>query len=166
MFSGLISRFNGVISFQIQESTFWGWTTNGSPLHASLSHPGEKLDVAAAHHFPSGLSVTFVRLRVPVRQENRSWPGRRMWLIALAAVLQCVSGYDVDVKKLEGMARARVEVRSFLHPMTSRDGLFRVYSNHICMGAKLSEGMHLFFPHIICQCCAHARGLLKEIEHL
>lgn len=35
-----------------------------------------------------------------------------MWLIALAALLQCASAYDVDVKKLEGLAKARVEVQS------------------------------------------------------
>uniref|UniRef100_A0A3Q0QQN5 Selenoprotein M n=1 Tax=Amphilophus citrinellus TaxID=61819 RepID=A0A3Q0QQN5_AMPCI len=32
-----------------------------------------------------------------------------MWLIALASLLHCASAYDVDVKKLDGLARARVE---------------------------------------------------------
>lgn len=36
--------------------------------------------------------------------------GERMWLIMLAGLLQCVSAYDIDLKKLDGLARARVEV--------------------------------------------------------
>lgn len=31
-------------------------------------------------------------------------------VVLLAALIHCVSAYDVDVKKLEGLARARVEV--------------------------------------------------------
>uniref|UniRef100_A0A665W6B7 Selenoprotein M n=1 Tax=Echeneis naucrates TaxID=173247 RepID=A0A665W6B7_ECHNA len=33
-----------------------------------------------------------------------------MWLILLAGLLQCASTYDVDLKKLEGLAKARVEL--------------------------------------------------------
>lgn len=33
-----------------------------------------------------------------------------MWLIVLASVLYCASAYDVDLKKLDGLAKARVEV--------------------------------------------------------
>uniref|UniRef100_A0A3Q1FYU1 Selenoprotein M n=1 Tax=Acanthochromis polyacanthus TaxID=80966 RepID=A0A3Q1FYU1_9TELE len=32
-----------------------------------------------------------------------------MWLIVLAGFLQCASAYDVDLKKLDGLAKARVE---------------------------------------------------------
>ncbi|KAG7223506.1 hypothetical protein INR49_015499 [Caranx melampygus] len=32
-----------------------------------------------------------------------------MWLVLLAGLLHCASAYDVDLKKLEGLARARVE---------------------------------------------------------
>jgi len=32
-----------------------------------------------------------------------------MWLIVLASLLHCASAYDVDLKKLEGLAKARVE---------------------------------------------------------
>lgn len=32
-----------------------------------------------------------------------------MWLIVLASLLQCASAYDVDLKKLDGLAKARVE---------------------------------------------------------
>lgn len=32
-----------------------------------------------------------------------------MWLIVLASLFHCASAYDVDLKKLEGLARARVE---------------------------------------------------------
>lgn len=34
-----------------------------------------------------------------------------MWLLVLAGVLHCASAYDVDMKKLEGLAKARVEVK-------------------------------------------------------
>uniref|UniRef100_A0A3Q1I9T3 Selenoprotein M n=1 Tax=Anabas testudineus TaxID=64144 RepID=A0A3Q1I9T3_ANATE len=40
----------------------------------------------------------------------RSEPEDTMWLIVLAAFLQCASAYDVDPEKLDGLARARVEV--------------------------------------------------------
>lgn len=33
-------------------------------------------------------------------------------VVLLAALIHCVSAYDVDVKKLEGLAKARVEVES------------------------------------------------------
>lgn len=33
-------------------------------------------------------------------------------VVLLAALIHCASAYDVDVKKLEGLARARVEVES------------------------------------------------------
>ncbi|KAK5871499.1 hypothetical protein PBY51_004380 [Eleginops maclovinus] len=33
-----------------------------------------------------------------------------MWLIVLAGLLHCASAYDVDLKKLDGLAKARVEV--------------------------------------------------------
>ncbi|KAF7669628.1 hypothetical protein LDENG_00166720 [Lucifuga dentata] len=33
-----------------------------------------------------------------------------MWLIFLVSLLQCVSAYDVDVKKVAGLARGRVEL--------------------------------------------------------
>lgn len=33
-----------------------------------------------------------------------------MWLIVLASFLHCVSSYQVDLQKLDGLARARVEV--------------------------------------------------------
>ncbi|KAK2902085.1 hypothetical protein Q8A73_011831 [Channa argus] len=32
-----------------------------------------------------------------------------MWLIGLVTLLHCASAYDVDVKKLDGLAKARVE---------------------------------------------------------
>lgn len=32
-----------------------------------------------------------------------------MWLVVLASLLQFASAYDVDLKKLDGLARARVE---------------------------------------------------------
>lgn len=32
-----------------------------------------------------------------------------MWLIVLASLLHCASAYDVDPKKLDGLAKARVE---------------------------------------------------------
>jgi len=32
-----------------------------------------------------------------------------MWLIVLAGLLNCASAYDVDLKKLEGLAKAKVE---------------------------------------------------------
>lgn len=38
-------------------------------------------------------------------------PGQIMWLIALASLLHCASAYDVDLNKLDGLAKARVEVR-------------------------------------------------------
>ena len=34
-----------------------------------------------------------------------------MWLIVLASFLHCASAYDVDLKKLDGLAKARVEVQ-------------------------------------------------------
>lgn len=34
-----------------------------------------------------------------------------MWLIVLASFLHCASGYDVDLQKLDGLAKARVEVQ-------------------------------------------------------
>uniref|UniRef100_A0A3Q3JFF4 Selenoprotein M n=1 Tax=Monopterus albus TaxID=43700 RepID=A0A3Q3JFF4_MONAL len=37
-----------------------------------------------------------------------------MWLIVLASLLQCASAYDVDLKKLDGLAKARVEVHCTL----------------------------------------------------
>ncbi|KAG8012005.1 Selenoprotein M [Nibea albiflora] len=47
---------------------------------------------------------------------SRSEPGAGaiMWLIVLASLLQCASAYDVDLKKLEGLAKARVEVKAFV----------------------------------------------------
>ncbi|KAK1892227.1 Selenoprotein M [Dissostichus eleginoides] len=33
-----------------------------------------------------------------------------MWLVVLAGLLHCASAHDVDLKKLEGLAKARVEV--------------------------------------------------------
>ncbi|KAK2837235.1 hypothetical protein Q5P01_014447 [Channa striata] len=33
-----------------------------------------------------------------------------MWFVVLVALLRCVSTYDVDAKKLDGLARARVEL--------------------------------------------------------
>lgn len=33
-----------------------------------------------------------------------------MWLIVFAGFLHCAAAYDVDLKKLDGLARARVEV--------------------------------------------------------
>uniref|UniRef100_A0A7N9AW59 Selenoprotein M n=1 Tax=Mastacembelus armatus TaxID=205130 RepID=A0A7N9AW59_9TELE len=44
----------------------------------------------------------------------RSKPGEIMWLIVLASLLHCASAYDVDLKKLDGLARARVEVKAFV----------------------------------------------------
>ncbi|KAM3610539.1 uncharacterized protein V6R79_005320 [Siganus canaliculatus] len=40
-----------------------------------------------------------------------------MWLIVLASLLHCASTYDVDLKKLDGLAKARVE-RVALSDMT------------------------------------------------
>lgn len=37
-------------------------------------------------------------------------------VVLLAALIHCVPAYDVDVKKLEGLARARVEVESGHRP--------------------------------------------------
>ncbi|XP_054905303.1 selenoprotein M isoform X2 [Poeciliopsis prolifica] len=37
-----------------------------------------------------------------------------MWLIALASFLHCASAYDVDLQKLGGLAKARVEVKAFV----------------------------------------------------
>lgn len=34
-----------------------------------------------------------------------------MWLVVLAGLLHCASTYDVDLKKLDGLAKARVEVK-------------------------------------------------------
>lgn len=34
-----------------------------------------------------------------------------MWLIVLVSFLQGASAYDVDLKKLDGLAKAKVEVR-------------------------------------------------------
>jgi len=34
-----------------------------------------------------------------------------MWLVVLASLLHCASGSDVDLKKLDGLAKARVEVQ-------------------------------------------------------
>lgn len=42
----------------------------------------------------------------------RSEPaGGIMWLVVLAGLLHCASTYDVDLKKLDGLAKARVEVK-------------------------------------------------------
>lgn len=43
------------------------------------------------------------------RRSEAEQPGI-MWLIVLASFLQCVSSYQVDLKKLDGLAKARVEV--------------------------------------------------------
>ncbi|TNN62596.1 Selenoprotein M [Liparis tanakae] len=37
-----------------------------------------------------------------------------MWLVVLASLLHCASGSDVDLKKLDGLAKARVEVKAFV----------------------------------------------------
>lgn len=101
--------------------------TNESALHASR---GETLDVAGDPDVTSSNIIisaspsdtpTFSQASLQTSPgtgpgaERRPGPraepgGGRMWLIVLAGLLQCVSAYDVDVKKLDGLARARVEV--------------------------------------------------------
>lgn len=44
-----------------------------------------------------------------------------MWLIVALSLLQCASAYDVDPKKLEGLARGKVEVRETSQDLQLRD---------------------------------------------
>lgn len=64
---------------------------------------------------PRPTSITHLLSSVP--EHNRvlvplpeAAGGMIMWLIVLASLLPCVSASDVDLKKLDGLAKARVEV--------------------------------------------------------
>lgn len=46
-----------------------------------------------------------------------------MWLFVLASLLHCVAASDVDLKKLDGLAKARVEVTRSLCGSYAKDGL-------------------------------------------
>uniref|UniRef100_W5MPV3 Selenoprotein M n=1 Tax=Lepisosteus oculatus TaxID=7918 RepID=W5MPV3_LEPOC len=37
-----------------------------------------------------------------------------MWVLLFVGLVQCLSAYDVDLKKLEGLAKAKVELRDFI----------------------------------------------------
>ncbi len=60
------------------------------------------------------LPTDSLQVLVPEQSESpgpRSEPGEIMWLIVLAGLLHCASAYDVDLKKLDGLAKAKVEVQ-------------------------------------------------------
>uniref|UniRef100_A0A3B4VAR1 Selenoprotein M n=1 Tax=Seriola dumerili TaxID=41447 RepID=A0A3B4VAR1_SERDU len=55
-----------------------------------------------------------------------------MWLILLASLLHCASAYDVDMKKLEGLAKARVEVHyGFFMPRFIHESGHNLVMKHI-----------------------------------
>lgn len=57
------------------------------------------------------ISRLWCRSRAQVRVPRTEAEQRgTMWMIVLASFLHCVSAYQVDLKKLDGLAKARVEV--------------------------------------------------------
>lgn len=94
--------------------TSWRGRLERSGRHISAHHLSSSPLLGLPHLSLSYLSRANKKANIcgPPQKPGPWSDGGRMWLIALAALLQCASAYDVDVKKLEGLAKARVEVQS------------------------------------------------------
>lgn len=129
--------------------------TNERPLHASLkaisdvargpdisiiSPPQTQLPLRPASQTSTGFDTGPSRdVRVPRSEADQ--PGI-MWLIVLASLLHCASSYQVDLQKLEGLAKAKVEVRQGF--LRKRWSFFFIFSARLRSWTPVS-----FLPSII-----------------
>ena len=103
---------------RLPESNIWRGKRSGRDIGA---HHLSSSDASPPVQPPSGPLTNTVRLRYRSRAATSAahdQPRQRgiMWLIALASYLLCVSSFQVDVEKLDGLARARVEVTPWNTP--------------------------------------------------
>lgn len=98
---------------RLSESSIWRGKRSGRDIrahHLSASDASLQIQLPrrpASKHLQASVPEPSRDVRVPRSEAEQ--PGI-MWLIVLASFLHCVSSYQVDLKKLEGLAKARVEV--------------------------------------------------------
>lgn len=128
------------------------WHSCTSPLllssSAQLPHsPTDILQVASASPGP------------------RSEPGEEiMWLLVLAGLLQGVSAYDVDLEKLNGLAKAKVEVQwhGGLHDTIHTWKWAELYVQGRWVEAASACSESDLGKCVKCPCWAHAWALLSR----
>lgn len=106
------------------------------------------------------------REQVLVRDLSR---GPTMWLIALAALLHCASAHDVDLKGVDGLAKARVEVQ-YTEASSCMEAGWDIVTVTQGQGLSfwikmcLSLWMDAPFSALNCPCWAHARVSLLDVR--